>query len=67
MLEAISPRHTTFVPTDPAIRIDATRQDISALNNLLSNGIRIENEQQDRDEYLNGLITKPWGRNITPL
>lgn len=62
MLEAISPRHNTSVPTDPAIRIDATRQDISALNNLLRSGIRIENEQQDRDEYLNGLITKPWGQ-----
>lgn len=50
----------------PVIRLDAGRDDIQALDRLMKHGARIGNELPERDDYLNGLIEKPWGQEYRP-
>ena len=45
------------------VRLDATDEDLAALNDLLRSGVRIGNEHADDDSdlHLDGIIPKPWG------
>lgn len=45
-------------------RIDATDADISAISSLLRKGVRVGNEQQDREHHLDEMIIKPWGKEF---
>ncbi|CAA0130402.1 Uncharacterised protein [Mycolicibacterium vanbaalenii] len=53
---------TELSAATPGLAILAiTDSDISALTGLLRTGVRVGNEQEDRDLHLSEMIVKPWG------
>lgn len=44
------------------VRLEVGDADVAEMNTLLRRGMRVANEQYDRDRHLYEMIIKPWGR-----